>query len=289
MPDSLPPPSPWGIPSYDDRDLDALLSGEATEIPVALRPLADALAALNGPPAPAELRGEAVIMAEFRALAEFGAQPGRRSETLELPALRPGSRPRRTARHRMRRPASRRFGPFLAIAAAAAAIVGAVAFTGNLPGPIHLSAATPRAASSAAVRPTSPNLQVTSASSVPAAPPRSVQPSPSPSSSASASQHASMLCRTFLSYFKDQVAGQHWWNWPDYRQLSTEAGGTDRIFVFCQPYLKDAFPDGVPTQFPGSSGPDQPGQQGSGNGNQGGASGPGQKASYPALGGASSH
>jgi hypothetical protein len=288
MPDNLLPPASWGIPPFDERDLDALLSGEATEIPAALRSLADALTALNGPPTLTELRGEATIMSEFRALAEFGASARARggvAETLELPALRTDSRRRRTARHRVRRPAGhRRFGAFL-VAAAAAGIVVAIAFTGNLPGRIHLLADTPRAASSTA-RPTSPNLQDRSASSVPTAQhQKTARPSPSPSPSVAASPKGSELCRTFLSYYKGQVAGQHWWNWPGYRQLSTEAGGTDRISVFCQPYLKDAFPHGMPTQFPGSSGPGQPG---SGNGNQGSVPSPGQNASHPAQGGASS-
>lgn len=281
MPDSLPPLS-WGIPSSDERDLDALLSGEAADIPVALRPLADALTALKGQPTLAELRGEATIMAEFRAQAEFGsfvpahpggpAHPGERAGILELPTLPPGSRPRRAARHRVRRPANRpnrRFGAFLA-AAAAAAIVGAAVFTGNLPGSIqrlaHLSTATPRAASSA--RPTSPNLQDRSASSVRAVPNKSMRPSSGPS--AGANPNASALCRTFFSSFEHVVAGQQWWNSATYSQLSADAGGPDHILAFCLPYIKGMFPHGLPAQFPGSL---VSGQQGSGAEDQGGDTG----------------
>jgi hypothetical protein len=290
MPDSLPPPAPWGIPPYDERDLDALLSGEATETPVMLRSLADALTALKGPPTPAELHGEATIMAEFRALAEFGAfgpasapgpapatepaldgigaRPGGRAETLELPALRPDSRRRRTARHRVRRPARRRSGAFFAVAAAAA-IVGAIALAGNLPGPFqnlahHLAADTHVSSSSA--RPTSPNLQDRSASSVPTVSPRmTVRPSPSPSPSVAGSPNGSELCRTFFSHFTRPVTGQQWWKWPAYSQLSTEADGSGHIIGFCRPYLKDVFPHGVPTQFPGFFGTGQYGQGGSGS------------------------
>ena len=214
---------------------------------MALRPLADTLAALKGPPTLGELRGEASIRAEFRALAEFGAL--RPADTLEMPALQPDPLPRRTTRHRVRRPANRRFGAFLATAAAAA-VVGTAAFTGNLPGPIK--GLVPRAASSTAVRPTSPNVQDRSASSVPVVPHRekSVRPSPSPSPSGNASN----LCRTFFSYYGHPVGGRQWGNSPIYSQLSAEAGGSVHIRAFCQPYLKGMFPHGVPTQFPGSSG-----------------------------------
>jgi hypothetical protein len=164
--------------------------------------------------------------------------------------------------------------------------VGAVAFTGNLPGPIqrlaHPSSATPHAASS--VRPTSPNVQDRSASSVRAVPRKSVRSSPSPSPSASASSNASTLCRNFFSSAGQRGAGQQWQHSSAYRRLSAEAGGADRIFAFCWPYLKVMFPNGEPTQFPGSF---MSGQQGSGNGSQGGNDGnttPGQNASYPAQG-----
>src|SRR5215472_7821006 len=85
---------PGGGPvSFDERDLDAVLSGEPTDIPVVLRPVADVLAALQAAPTPAELGGQAVIMAEFRALAEFRAaglaQNGRARDTAQT-LVRPG-------------------------------------------------------------------------------------------------------------------------------------------------------------------------------------------------------
>lgn len=285
MPDSLPPPS-WGIPPYDEWDLDVLLSGEVTDIPVALRPLADALTALKGPPTLAELRGEATIMADFRAQAKSSvpsrsAHPRERAETLELLALQSGSRPRRGARHRVRRPANRRFGAFL-MAAAAAVIVGAAAFTGNLPGP-HLLSTSSRAASSA-TRPTSPNLQDRSASSVPAGPQQGKRSSPSPSPSAGVSTNGGALCRTFFSSFEHAANGQQWWKLPDYGQLSAEAGGPSHILGFCKPYLKTIFPHGLPKDLPGSLGTSQSGQGNQGVSSSGQDSNGGSSVHYPAKG-----
>ena len=57
MPDSLPPPG-WGPAPFDERDLDAVLAGKTADVPVALRPVADALAALRAGPVAAELYGE---------------------------------------------------------------------------------------------------------------------------------------------------------------------------------------------------------------------------------------
>src|SRR5215469_1821349 len=105
MPDSPLPPW-WGPAPFDERDLDAVLSGEAIDIPVALRPVADALAALQAAPMPAELRGQATIMAEFRALAEFrttGLGQDRRAgvpaHTLVLSGPQERLRHRRAPRH----------------------------------------------------------------------------------------------------------------------------------------------------------------------------------------------
>jgi hypothetical protein len=101
MPDSLLPPS-WGPAPFDERDLDAVLSGETAEIHPALRPVADTLAVLRAAaPTPAELHGEAAVMAEYRALG-LGQSDGP-AQTLVLPAVPAGRPPRRAARHRARR------------------------------------------------------------------------------------------------------------------------------------------------------------------------------------------
>ncbi|MFY9867691.1 MAG: hypothetical protein WAK58_28120, partial [Trebonia sp.] len=102
MPDSLLPPG-WGFAPFDERDLDAVLSGKTADVPVALRPVADVLASLRAGPVPAELYGEANAMAEFRALGL--GQAGRPGSTMLLEALPAGSRARsgrRPARHRVR-------------------------------------------------------------------------------------------------------------------------------------------------------------------------------------------
>ncbi|MFZ0756547.1 MAG: hypothetical protein WAN00_22505, partial [Trebonia sp.] len=83
MPDSLLPPG-WGFAPFDERDLDAVLSGKTADVPVALRPVADVLASLRAGPVPAELYGEANAMAEFRALGL--GQAGRPGPTMLLEA-----------------------------------------------------------------------------------------------------------------------------------------------------------------------------------------------------------
>ena len=47
MPDSFPPPG-WGPAPFDERDLDAVLAGKTADVPVALHPVVDVLAALRG-------------------------------------------------------------------------------------------------------------------------------------------------------------------------------------------------------------------------------------------------
>ena len=142
MPDSLLPPG-WGFAPFDERDLDAVLSGKTADVPVALRPVADVLASLRAGPVPAELYGEANAMAEFRALGL--GQAGRPAPTMLLEALPAGSRARpgrQPARHRMR-PARRHLlrratlrPAVLSAVAAAAVIVVAVLVTGNFAGPL---------------------------------------------------------------------------------------------------------------------------------------------------------
>ena len=143
MPDSLLPPG-WGFAPFDERDLDAVLSGKTADVPVALRPVADVLASLRAGPVAAELYGEANAMAEFRALGL--GQAGRPAATMLLEALPAGSRARsgrQPARHRVR-PARRHplrratLRPaVLSALAAAAVIVVAVLVTGNFAGPLR--------------------------------------------------------------------------------------------------------------------------------------------------------
>ena len=147
MPDSQVPPI-WG-PAYDERDLDALLSGETGSTPVALQPVEGTLAALRGAATRRELSDEAVARAAFRGVrarfadhwaAAMDGRGGARGRYLSYPcsSARPiGSSPRRGTGTGAGRPGSAR-KPGIAVtgAAAAALIVVATAVTGALTGSI---------------------------------------------------------------------------------------------------------------------------------------------------------
>src|SRR5260370_233013 len=136
----------WGSGSQGDPDpdfplpeavADALLDGQLALVPAEYRPLADAVAALSGPPSAAELTGEARARAAYRA---FGSgaldDPGVQSHTLPL-ELAPAGRPRRSQRARHRsgptRPPGRRvmrgrLGLVSGVAAAVIVIAGGLAY-----------------------------------------------------------------------------------------------------------------------------------------------------------------
>jgi hypothetical protein len=83
---------------YDERDLEAVLSGNTDGIAIGLHAVAKGLAPLRGGPRPAELAGEDAARAAFRAFMVVGAaEPG----AVDLPHLRPAGAP-----HRHRRPRS---------------------------------------------------------------------------------------------------------------------------------------------------------------------------------------
>lgn len=306
MPDSFLPPS-GGPGSFDERDLDAVLSGETADISLALRPVADTLAVLRGAaPTPAELRGEAAIMAEYRAHQPGGpGRPAGQERTLVLPAVPGGRPPRRAARHRARRrgmpSVSRRAGALMGVAAAV--LIGVVVVSGNLPGPIeritHLGR-TPSASPSAS-RSSGGNLQNTGATPTKAATTPDTTPARSqviPSSS-SPSPSPGQLCQEFYGYFTHHESPS---SWPAemslFRQLRQLAGSLDPL-PYCRQYLGKMFHDEGPqgSQNQGSQssqgsqsqgkGPanaakanprpgasSAPTKQGSGNGK--GSSGPGQ-------------
>jgi uncharacterized membrane protein YgcG len=299
MPDSFLPPS-GGPGSFDERDLDAVLSGETADIPLALGPVADTLAALRGAPTPAELGGEAAILAEFRA--EIGGPAGP-AQTLVLPARTDGRPPRRAPRHRARRrpvpSVSRRAGALMGVAAAV--LIGIVVASGNLPGPIarithigHTSSASPSATHSSGGNPlgtgAKPTKSATPADPDPAPTRSQVFSSPTPSPSPSPSK----LCQEYYGYYlHPELAGM-----PAhialYQQLS-ELFHSLRVFPHCIQYLGGMFhqdpgtgPRDSQNQNPGkapanaakanpspgaSSAPTAQGATGSGNGS--GSSGPG--------------
>jgi len=281
MPDSLPPPG-WGPAPFDERDLDAVLDGNTADVTVALRPVAEALAALRAGPAAAELYGEADAMAEFRSLGL--GQAGRPATTMPLEALpagapaRPGRRPARhrvrpARRHPLRRAVLR--PAVLSAAAAAAVIVVAVLVPGNFAGPLRVIAhmASPSAGASfpksSTGRSTAPGVETTSAGLETTSPPSPAQSTASPQSVLSNS------CRAYYSYYQHPEGLSSWLTELSLWDQLTKLVGTDKrtkVYQDCAPYVKDLFPGGVPAaaqnQLPG-----RPGQESKSNGDVGQQSG----------------
>lgn len=256
MPDSFPPLT-WGPAPFDERDLDALLSGEMLDTPVALRQVADALTALRAGPTPAELTGEATILAEFRAVAEFRAlglgETARAdgvAHTLEFPPLQPDRARGRAARHRGRRPArsfSRRGGVLMG-AAAAALIVVAVAATGNLPGPLRV-----HTDSSSAAQTTSPSSAGSGSQGVQGKKANRESASPTAPASSAIPQNSvayQQLCRAYFGYFSHSGPHSKMSAESALTQLIRVAGSPDRVLQSCKLYVKDMFPGGMPAILP---------------------------------------
>jgi hypothetical protein len=279
MPDSLLPPG-WGLAPFDERDLDAVLAGKTADVPVALRPVADVLAALRAAPVPAELYGEANAMAEFRALGL--GQAGRPAPTMLLEALPAGSRARsgrQPARHRVR-PARRRalrravLRPAALLGAVAAAvIVFAVLVTGNFVGPFrdiaHMaspSARTPSATGSTG-HSAAPRVETSSAGHETTAPPSATH------SSAPAQSVLSNSCQAFYSYSKHPEGLSYWATQRSLWDQLTKLTGTDdwfKVYQYCAPYVKGLSP-GVPAagQSQAPPAPVHPGQGNQDNGDLG--------------------
>jgi hypothetical protein len=249
MPDSLPPiPGPA---SYDERDLDSLLSGEAGYPTVILGPVAGVLDALRGAPAPDELEGEAAARAAYRQLGLPGA-----GSPAGVPA---GPRHRRVrqvrARHvRARRPLpSPRRWQVMAVAgsAAAAVIIGVAALAGAfsaLGG--HQGTAGPRTATQAAAgtnggHATSPVLEG-GGSSVASARPTRRAGTPQPAAGYGAADSPEALCRQYMSNYTQPGQSVNW------QQLSRLAGGPSRIHDFCVRQLGAAGPGADPDHQGGS-------------------------------------
>jgi hypothetical protein len=313
MPDSFPPLT-WG-PPFDERDLDALLSGHLADTPLALRQVADALAALSAAPTPAELTGEAAARAEFRALAgslALGLDEAARTDghpyaevlsALTLDGAGRSARP--PARHRSirrargagpggptgphrGRPGGRRLGRRggVVIAVAGGALIAAIiALAGNLPGSAHHSGGSSVADASSAGHSSmsgtgSQNVQAKSASPEPssqATPTHSAQQAPSRPPASSAQPQANKLCRNFYAYFLPP--------WPHgpgeevlYQQLYKLAGDPVPFNVnsYCGRYVRDLFPDGALPRIPQFLVRSLPGTPNGSNVQQGTGNGPGQ-------------
>jgi hypothetical protein len=250
MPDSLLPiPGPA---SYGERDLDALLSGEAGYPVIVHGPVADALAALRAAPAPDELSGEAAARAAFRLFlppkaglagdapvpvaspqvtasfhqvpAAGATRPDGQNPTVVLPRpaqIGPRHARRRHARQRRLVPWDGRWQVVAAASGAAAAVIigvaalaGAFSGPGGQPGPSALKAS-PTASDTSSHHPTSSVLGTATARPTPPA------PTVSPRS----------LCHQYMDFFvhPEQPAAEH----AVIQQLGQLAGGEKGIFGYC--------------------------------------------------------
>lgn len=244
MPDSILPP--WGSPPFDERDLEALLagiamdgnslSGHASGVPAALRQVADTLAAFRDVPSPAELRGEAAIRAEFRALARFRAP-------VLPPAAGHDHRRHDHRRHGQRKHGRRgqavaraRWGKLAAAAAVAAAVVAA-AYSSDLPGRMERIALS--ASHSGTPKPASHGIDARSSRSArsPGHPPVVNSPLSVPTAPPSARRAPAVskaeLCHAFMTSLEHPSPFQPWWQAPAYKNLSAAAGGQERVPGYC--------------------------------------------------------
>jgi hypothetical protein len=258
-----------------------LLGGNATDVPVALRPLADALDALVAAPSAAELRGEAAIRAQFLAQRPLSARqcavPVQATGTPSVPFSRAAGpvppravptdpvRPRRGRHSRSRRarpdssrPAARakrhRRSQIVAAvtAGAALAVLLAATYTGALPSPVqrlaHMTIAAPATRTHAG---STPKL---GASSAPAAPSTDTARAAGPTATASAPPTASpsvtpdqvALCNAFLPVAENPAPGQVSWKSAEYRKLVAAAGGRRQVYSYCAPVWDKQFPGGYP-------------------------------------------
>jgi hypothetical protein len=248
MPDSLLPIQ--GPASQRERDLDALLSGEAGYPVMVPRPVADALAALRAAPAPDELDGEAAARAAFRlyllpgagaaggahgssafpqvpapfrqgAVAGAGCPDGQ-GLTVVLPRAAPGGP--RHARPRRRLPRHGRWQVMAAACGTAAAVItGVVALAGGFSGPSGHQGQ-PGQPPSASASSASSHRAISSVLGTATA-----RPTPTPSA---VSPQA--LCRQFMDFLTHPEPRT---NWPAenavVQQLAKLSGGQLRIIEYC--------------------------------------------------------
>jgi hypothetical protein len=295
MPDSQVPPL-WG-PAYDERALDALLSGETGSTPVALQPVESTLAALRAAATRRELSGEAVARAAYRAFAPGPLTPATlppataeqhadvTAHTLVLPSADYREQPAARRRHRHRRPrqaaaGARRPGIPVTVAAAAALIVVATVVTGALTGSIGELTSFGRqpVSASASARatgqsPGSQGLLATGAA-------RDRTPSPKPTESAPPAPRPTSdpgsQCREYFAYLAHPTRGGGA-AWIALRgQLAKQAGSPFKINEYCLRYLDNPLggkgawpPPGTNTGGFGPGGGTNPGTGSLGDGSQG--------------------
>ncbi len=283
MPDSQLPIQ--GPASPRERDLDALLSGEAGYPVVVLGPVASALAALRAAPAADELDGEAAARAAFRlfmlpeayvaggahvpaplpqvpaqyhqvAVAGHGRPDGQGS-TVVLPRAAPGgprhARPRRPAPwHGRWQVMAAACGAAAAVIICVAALAGAFSGPGGQQGRSGLRPS-PQSSSASSHRATSSVLGTATA-----------RPTPRPTA---VSPEA--LCRQFMDYFMHPAPPASRPGESDVvQQLGKLAGGQLRIIGYCARQFGGEPAHGYNTGFQGGPGDpaagNQPGEGGLG-------------------------
>ena len=228
------------VPPVGDPAFDALLAGNllAQDTAEGLRPVAEAIAALNGAPATSELAAEANALAVFRGAVGMSAEPARS--------------------RRRRRPllTSLISAKLAAIAAASAVSLGsaaAAAYAGALPAPVqrlaHDTIGAPAARSD--TRPAHPATPV----------------GPDPTGHA-----AYGLCTAYAHLKAHGSAAQ---KAVAFRNLATAAGGAAKVTAYCAGVAHPgATPSDQPTTHPG--GGKSAGQSGGKSAGQGGGKSAGQ-------------
>jgi hypothetical protein len=234
-----------GLAALDERDLDAVLSGETAGTPAVLRPVADTLQALRNGPTRRELSGEAAIMAEFRAPSLSGAwRPADPAHSLELPVVLTDRSRRRAPRYRGRRTVplvNRRAGTLMGVAAAvliAVAVVFGHSLIGSIQYIAHLGPVTPAASSP----------HPGGSDSAPPGPLTTGTPSPAVHSTVPSASEPGELCRAY--YIQLWSGASSATEVSRFQKLSKLAGGPSRIPGYCTPYL------GYPVLLPGSPSPE---------------------------------
>jgi hypothetical protein len=226
----------WGSAPYDERDLDAVLSGEFANAPDALRPVADTLAALCGPPAQAELDAEAAARAAFRTHAG-GELVTRipRARTVD-----DGSRPR-SHRHRRRVSPRVRWQAVALIGGAAAAVAfvalsGVLSGHGGQQGTSQDPAASTTARQSATGSPksgvlgsgaTSHPTPTVSVGHQSATTPAASVPAPDPKT----------LCKEYFGFLQHSTGHKSEAEDDNLKQLSRLAHGKPRVYGYCYQLL----------------------------------------------------
>jgi hypothetical protein len=161
---------------------------------------------------------------------------------------RAAARPSRGLR-RLRSGPARGGAALLMAAAAAAVITASVSVGGSLPTPAqhltHVPTIQPRPAPAA--------VQATGAVSEPRLGPgghaRTGAPFPRV-----APRTTAELCRAYFSYYEHPGPKSKWAaDFALFGRLSILAGGPLKVVTFCQPYIRDLFPNGFTSAFPGDS------------------------------------